>query len=1110
MSLSRIALFVFSSVLAFAQAPQVGSQQLNQLRYRYIGPVGNRVISVAGIPGNPNIYYVGAASGGIFKTTDGGTEWQPIFDSQEVSSVGSLAVAPSDPNTVWAGTGETFIRSHISVGNGIYRSTDAGKTWTHSGLEKTGRIGRIVIDPRNSDIVLACALGHAYGPQPERGIFRTADGGKTWQHVLFVDQNTGCSDIAMDANNPRILYAGMWQLELHTWARYSGGPGSGLYKSTDGGLTWTHLTGHGLPNSPVGKIAVAIAKKTSRVYAMIETGDGVPLDGKPTQRGQLWRSDNAGDSWEILSYDRQLMGRAAYYSRCAVSPDNENEIFFLTSAFSRSIDGGRTVSQMASPGGDNHDMWIDPTDGDRLVVANDHGIGVTVNRGRTFARFQFPVGQMYHVTVDNQIPYFVYGNEQDSSSFRGPSNSLSAGRGGGGGGFAPPEPGSQIPGAEVPDIAGGGRGGRGGRGGAAAGAAAPSGSPIPRSAWHSVTGGESGFATPDPVDPNIIWSSSSGNGSEGGIVTVYDERNHQARHVEIWPEHVGGATAAEVKYRFNWEFPLLISPNDHNKVYAGSQFVHMTTDQGHSWKIISPDLTRNDKSRMGFSGGLTGDNIGVEYAGVVFALAESPKEAGVIWAGTNDGLVQVTRDGGQHWTNVTANIPGLPEWGTVSNIEASRFDAGTAYITVDLHQVNNRDPFVYRTVDYGKTWTKIVNGISPSMLSYAHCVREDPVRKGLLFLGTENAIYVTFDDGEHWQALQSNLPHAPVYWIAIQPHFHDLVLATYGRGFWILDDITPLEQMTTPALSSDAYLFAPRDAYRFRNATQSEAMPNDPTVGQNPPYGAPLDYYLKSAPQGPVRMSIVDSSGRTVRTLTARPEAGINRVWWDLRFEPTHEIRLRTLATNAPEVTLNAQGWRPAPGERRMSLLAPPGTYTVKLTVNGKDYTQPLKLIKDPHSNGTEGDIQIQTKMMTSLSGTMNTMADAVNQLESLRAQLLELKSALGTEEASAPIRSAADQLSDKLIAVEGELIQLKSTGRGQDDVRFSPKLISKISYLASGVESSDYQPTTQQVAVHDELKEQAGVQQQHLKLLLEKELADFNNLLRQRNVPNVISNNLP
>ena len=1074
-----LAASIFTVSLAMAQSPTISSEKLNQMRYRYIGPVGNRVIAAAGIPGDPNVYYIGAASGGIFKTTDGGTRWDPIFDGQPVSSVGSLALAATDPNIIWAGTGETFIRSHISVGAGIYKSTDAGKTWTLTGLEKTGRIGRVLIDPHDPEIVFACALGHAYGPQPERGVFRTTDGGRNWQQVLKVDENTGCSDMAMDPANPRILYAGMWQLEMHTWGRNSGGPGSGLFKSTDGGATWRRLTGHGLPNPPVGKIAVAIAKRSSRVYALIETGDGVPLDGKPTQRGQLWKTDDGGDRWDLVSYDRQLQGRAAYYTRCAVSPDNENEIYFLTAAFSKSIDGGKSLANLSAvPGGDNHDMWIDPTNGDRMIVANDGGIGITVNRGHTWNRVQFPIAQLYHVTVDNQIPYFVYGNKQDGSSYRGPSNSLSA--------F--------------------GFGGGGGPGGEEAANRPPVGSPISRSVWHPVTGGESGFATPDPIDNNIIWSTASGSGSVGGIVTVFDERNRQARNVEIWPELTSGATAAEVKYRFNWEFPLAISPHDHNRVYAGSQFVHVTTDAGNSWKIISPDLTRNDKSRMGFSGGLTGDNIGVEYAGVVFAIAESPKQAGLIWAGTNDGLVQITRDGGKNWTNVTANIPGLPEWGTVSNIEASRYDAGTAYITVDLHQVNNRDPFIYRTNDYGKTWTLITSGIPHSMLSYAHCVREDPVRRGLLFAGTENAIYVSFNDGASWQALQSNLPHAPVYWIAIQEHFHDLVIATYGRGFWIMDDITPLEKMTPQIADAPATLLPPRDVYRFRVATQPESMPNDPTAGQNPPYGAVINYYLKSAPQAPVQLSIVDASGGVVRKLNAATQPGLQRVWWDLRFAQSNQMKLRTSPEYAPDITLSSDGWRPYPGEQRLSLLAPPGTYTVKLTVDGKDYSEPLKVIKDPHSNGSEGDIQVQTKLLTSLSGQLNNVVAAVNQIESLRAQLADLKSALGGADDTASMRTAADQLNGKLIEIEGKLIRLQTTGRGQDGVRWTPQLSEKISYLANEVESSDFQPTTQQVAVHDELKEQAATYQQRLKLLLEKEVADFNRMLRQRNVPNIIA----
>jgi photosystem II stability/assembly factor-like uncharacterized protein len=1044
----RFATLAAIAALAYGQP---AADSFSQLRFRYIGPVGNRVIAAMGVPGDPNIYYAGTASGGIFKTTDGGVRWDPIFDGQPVSSVGSLAIAASDPNIVWAGTGETFIRSHISVGAGIYRSLDAGKTWALMGLEKTGRIGRVLVDPRNPDIVFACALGHAYGPQPERGVFRTTDGGKTWEQVLTVDQNTGCSDIAMDPNNPHVLLAGMWQLQLTTWNRTSGGPGSGLFKSTDGGATWKRLTGHGLPSPPVGKVGVAIAKRGSRVYALVETGDGVPLDGKtdgkPTQRGQLWRSDDLGDNWQLVSYDRQLQGRAAYYTRCAVSPDNENEIYFMSAAFSRSLDGGRTITNtLSAPGGDNHDLWIDPTNGDRLAVANDGGFSISVNRGRTWNRVQLPIAQLYHVTVDNQIPYFVYGNKQDGSSYRGPSNSLSGGRGGGGEGETPAE-----------ETAG--RGTPGGQ--------------INRGAWHPVTGGESGFATPDPVDPNIIWSTASGSGSVGGIVTLFDERNHQARHVEIWPEQTSGSPAADLKYRFNWEFPLAISPHDHHKVYAGSQYVHVTTDGGHTWKLISTDLTRNDKTRQQFSGGLTGDNIGVEYAGVVFAIAESPKEPGLIWAGTNDGLVQLTRDGGKTWTNVTANLPGLPEWGTVSNIEASRYNAGTAYLTVDLHQVNNRDPFIYKTADYGKTWMLITDGIAHSMLSYAHCVREDPVRRGLLYVGTENGLYVSFNDGESWQPLQNNLPHAPVYWIAVQEHFHDLVLATYGRGFWILDDLTPLQQVAPQDAAT--HLFTPRDAYRFRFTTQPEAMPNDPTAGENPPYGASINYALKSAPQGNVKIDIVDAGGRTVRTFSgAAKQVGLNRIWWDLRFTPTHQMRLRTSPDFAPEVTLNAEGWRPAPGERRISLLAPSGTYTVKLTVDGKEYTQPLKVLKDPHSDGTDTDIQTQTRLMTSLADQTNALVDAVNQIESLRAQIINLKAALGSDENATAIRSSADQLNSKLVEIEGALIQLKATGRGQDTVRWPPGLLSKIGYLASGVDSSDYPPTTQQVAVHDELNEQA------------------------------------
>jgi hypothetical protein len=1059
-------------LLAQSDPSRPGFDPYRELRWRYIGPTGNRVTSVAGVPGDPLIYYAGAASGGIFKTIDGGIHWQPIFDDQPVASIGSLAVAPSDPNVVWAGTGEPFIRSNISVGQGIYKSTDAGKTWTLAGLDKTGRIARIAIDPSNPNTVMACALGHAYGPQPERGVFRTIDGGRTWERTLFVDENTGCSDMAMDPRNPRIVFAGMWQVEIHTWGRDSGGPGSGLFMSRDGGVTWKRLgpvlsdarattrasgvEGNGLPTRPVGRVAVTIAHSNpNRVYAMIETGDGVPWNGKDTDRGQIWRSENGGDTWRMINTDRNAMGRAHYYSRMGIATDNENETYYLTAAFSKSIDGGATLvaqNGASSPGGDNHDMWIDPGNSNRIAVANDGGVSLSVTRGQSWHRIQLPIAQMYHVTTDNEVPYNVYGNEQDDPSYRGPSNSRT--------GFG-----------------------------------------ISRSMWHAVGGGESGWATPDPVDANIVWSSASGSGTVGGIVVRYEEGRRQARNVEVWPDQANGVPA-DLKYRFVWTMPLTISPHDRNRIYVGSQHVHQTIDGGQSWQVISPDLTLNDKSRQQSSGGLTPDNIGVEYAGVVFAIAESRLEKGLIWAGTNDGLVQLTRDAGQAWTNVTSNIPNLPAWGTVSNIEPSRYAAGTAYITVDFHQVNNRDPFVYKTADYGRTWKAITNGIPRSMLSYAHCVREDPVRRGLLYLGTENGVYVTFDDGENWQPLQNNLPRAPVYWLTVQEQFNDLVIATYGRGFWILDDITPLQRMTPQVLASDAHLFAPQPAWRFRDITDSVSMNDDPTAGQNPAYGATINYVLKSPPSGNVTITIADQKGQIIRTLNGTKSAGLNRVTWDLNGEPTTQVKLRTSPLYAPDVQVGPQGWRPGGGQ--MTILQPPGTYTVKLAAAGRELSQPLVVKKDPHSAGTEAEIQQQVKTLEELRRDVETTAGMVNQIEWVRGQLQGIQRLVETPR-DADVRAGAEALEQTLMAVEGTLIELRSTGRGQDGVRWGSKLLGKINYLANGLASGDHRPTAQQLEVqklHEERIAAAGAQ---VDTIIGKDLAAFNQLLRGRNLPIIV-----
>jgi len=1040
----------------------VDIQELSSLRYRHIGPVGNRVSAVSGVVGDPLVYYAGAASGGIWKSEDGGEYWRPIFDDQPDHAIGALAVSLSDPNVIWAGTGEPHIRSNVSVGTGVYKSTDAGETWRHMGLASPIRTSRIVIHPTNSDIVYVSVLGHAHGPQRERGIFRTQNGGATWEQVLFVDENTGASSLEMDPNNPRILFAGMWQVTVNTWGRESGGPGSGIFMSRDGGDTWTKLEGNGLPTLPVGKVDVCLTPADSRrVYALIETGDGVPWHGQETESGELWRSDDGGYNWQLMTHDRNLGGRTGYYNNCVVLPDDPDEVFFLTAAFVHSIDGGRTGTPLVGrqrPGGDYHDMWIDPLNGDRMIVGNDGGTAVSLNRGQTWHRVQLPIAQMYHVTVDTKIPYNVYGNRQDGPSTMGPSNSRT--------GF------------------GGGN--------------------IPRGMWHSVGGGESGFATPDPVQPDIVWSSASGSGARGGIVVRYDERTRQFRNVEVWPESTGGWPAEELRYRFQWTFPLLISPHDHNTVYVTSQSVHRTTNGGQTWDVISPDLTTNDKSRQGISGGLTPDNIGVEYCCVIYAFDESPVEQGVFWAGSNDGLVHVSRDNGETWDNVTDNIPNLPPDGVVRGLDASRYEAGKAYIAIEHHQQGNFEPHVYKTDNYGRSWRKIINGIEDSDLGYVRAIHEDPVRPGLLYLGTENALYVSLDDGVNWQSLMTNLPASPIYGIVVQEHFNDLVVGTYGRGFWVLDDITPLQQLTPEIALSDAHLFEPRDAYRFQPVTPPMSMPNDPSDGEDPAYGASINYWLGNGVSGPVSIRILDGDGNVVRVLSGSTKAGLNRVMWDLRGEGTTQIKMRTSPLYADWVELNEERWRPAGGG--FSILSPPGIYTVVMEVGGREFMATVNVLKDPSSTGTDADIAAQTEMLRDLQADFNSTANMVNQIEWLRRQLTDLRMVLVDQEGTDDLVGAADALQSQLIDIEENLIQLRLTGTGQDGVRYPAKVVGRLRHLVGGVSVGDFRPTDSAREVHLILEERIERWRVALDEFLDEELPAFNQMIQSHDLPPIIS----
>ena len=1023
--------------------------------YRFVGPEGNRITSVAGVNGDQFVYYAGAASGGLWKTTDGGIHWKPIFDGQPVSSIGSVAVAPSDANVVWVGTGEPFIRSHISVGWGMFKSTDAGATWQRAGLENSGRISRIAIDPRDPERVLVAVLGYAYGPQSDRGVYRTTDGGKSWEKVLFVNDSTGAADVIMDPTNPRILYASMWQIELHTWGRESGGAGSGIWKSTDGGTTWKRLTGSGLPTRQVGKIQLAMsAANPQRVYAEIETGDGAPWHGRETDSGHLFRSDDAGATWTMVNPDHQMAGRTAYYDRLGVTPDNADEAYFLAASWTKTLDGGRTMidpPQAETPAGDHHDIWFDARNGNRFIVSHDGGVSITQNRGKSWLRVSFPVAQMYHVTVDDRVPYWLYGNRQDGPSAAGPSN---------------PKYGVMYGEEEG----------------------------IPPGIWRTVGGGESGWATPDPVDTNVVWSSGSGFGAGGGIVSLYDWATDIAHEVEVWPALTVGWPAESLKVRVVWDPPLTISPHDHNKVYVGSQFVYVTTDRGVHWKTISPDLTRNDRSRGGFSGGLTPDNIGVEYAGVVKAIAESPKQKGLIWVGTNDGLVQLSKDDGATWTNLTANISGLLNWGTISNIEPSRFDAGTAYLTVDGHQVNNRDPWVYKTTDFGKTWTLITTGLAKTPLSYAHVVREDPRRRGLLYLGTEGGLYVSFDDGAHWQSFQSDLPHAPVYWLTVQERFNDLVVATYGRGFYIVDDISPLRSYAPELASKDVHLFAPRATYRFRSTEWPFSTPDHGTsvFGETPPYGAAITFLAKSAAKNDsASITVADASGAVVRTFKAPVHAGLNRTWWDLTGEKTLEARIRVSPLYAPWVKVGVEGV-PAPGLQPYRILQPPGKYTVTVTLGGKSASQPLDVLKDPASGGSEADITSQMALLRSIVADIDTASAVINAIEVVRGQIALQKAQAPKDAKGAALSAAVDSLDKKLLACEWQLRNVRVTGRGQDANRSPVRVAERLVYLAGTVGNSDQAPTVAMRDVAKELHDQLYAAKACADALMAKEVAAF------------------
>ncbi len=1013
-----LAPFLFVS-LAAAQAPDPAHLR-GGLQWRTIGPDGNRLSAVVGEWGNPDVLYFGAASGGIWKSEDGGIGWAPIFDDQDAASISALAVSPSRPGHVWAGTGETFIiRPALAMGNGIYRSTDAGKSFRHMGLEATGRIARILVHPTDPNLVYACALGHSYTPQPERGVYRTRDGGETWELVLHVDQDTGCSDLSMDLKHPERLVAGMWQLRIDTDGLRSGGPGSGVHRTADGGDTWERLSGagKGLPGGadhPLGKIAVGIAPSDpERWYALVE-------DASPA----LYRSDDGGDSWRLMMQHHDLAERAPYYVRLAVDSRDADRVYFASVLFSTTVDGGRTLVETSyRAGGDNHDVWVDPLLADRILVGHDGGGSISTNRGDSWRRIVLPVAQMYQVSVDDRIPYRVYGNRQDGYSYRGPSRT-----------------------------AGGG---------------------IPLGLWQGVGGCETGWATPEPANDAIVWS-----GCYDGGLEIYDERTGHTRDVRVWPEASYGWAPADVKVRWHWNFPMVLSRHEPGTTWVGSQFVHRSRDRGQSWETISPDLTTNDKSRQQDSGGITIDNLYTFDGAVLFALAESPLAAGQLWAGSVDGRLHVTTDGGANWRDLSDRVPGLDVESWVRFIEPGRHDPQTAYVAVARHQSGDFRPHILRTRDLGETWERVGDGIPSSPFSFVHVVREDPRRSGMLYAGTDNQVWASLDDGGAWFSLRLSMPPAPIYGIQVQERFDDLVVATYGRGFYILDGIGPLRELADPPTEGIRAFDAPT-AWRFLPTQSIKTEPGSLVTGRNPPYGAAISWWT-AGEGGPASIEIRNGEGELVRTLQAAAKPGLSRTHWDLRHEAPRRATLRTRPPDRDWVRLGEDGERDLrtwdldifPGYR--GALVPPGEYTARITVGEDTAETRLTVAADPKSAGTPESILAKHRFLRGIHAQLDELADMVNEIEWIRREIEGVRERHEGQEAFAAILESAGELLGTAIAIEGRLVDVELTGSREDAFRAPIRLFGRLGALANdaGWDGADFAPTDQQEEVHGILTE--------------------------------------
>ncbi len=1060
----------------------VDSAVRGSLVWRCIGPHrGGRVVAVTGHAADPMTYWFGACAGGVWKTTDGGTNWENCSDGYlNVSAVGAIQVAPSDPNVLYIGTGETAVRGNVSHGDGVYKSTDGGASWRNVGLAETRHIGRIRIHPTDPNTVWVAALGHPFGPNEERGIYKTTDGGATWRKVLYRSADAGAIDLSIDPHNPRILYASLWEMRRNFWSLTSGGEGSGLFKSTDGGETWAEITRNpGLPTGIIGKIGVAVSPAQSgRVWALVESEDGA-----------VFRSDDGGATWQRQSEQGPLRWRAWYYMHIFADPQNADTVYILNGGAFKSTDGGKNFVSFPTPHGDNHDLWIDPTNPKRMIEGNDGGATVTYNGGLSWSTlYNQPTAQFYHVITDKQTPYRLFGSQQDNTALSLPSFS-------------------------------------------------PHGAITELEQWEP-GGGESGYIAVHPKNPQVIFGGAIGSGFGNGRLIRYDHATGQKRNITVWPDVAGmGNGAKELKYRFQWTFPIMFSPHDTDALYVTSNVVHRSRDEGQSWEVVSPDLTRNDTTKMEPSGGpITRDNTGAEVYGTIFAFVESAHEAGVFWAGSDDGLIHLSRDGAKTWQNVTPED--LPEWTLVSMIEPSPHDAGTVYIAATRYKLDQYRPMLFKTNDYGQTWTIINSGLPADAIT--RVVREDPARRGLLYCGTETGVFVSFDDGGRWQPLAGNLPNVPVHDLLIEGS--DLIAATHGRSFWILDDLSPVRELAAGiGDGTAAHLFTPRDTlrlkaykgfgadpgpamsyrmagtlvitYRKHTAPDGTVTEQYINVGENPPDGVIVSYYLAEKPAKPVLLTFKDANGAVIRTFSSKAEkptptgdtaaatggegdegqdvpenqgpfipaaAGLNRFVWNLRYPDAIKVEGDS-----------------ATSEALAGPLAVPGTYTATLTTGDTAQMATFAVLPDPRLAATQADLEAQRDFLLAIRDKLSETQTGILTLRTIRAQAAAWEKRL-TDNGHSDLRDAAKSLREKAQGVEDMLIQAKA----DDPRQFPIALNAKLAFLASFVGQADGAPPQQTREVFADLDKRITAQLRLLDDITEADLPAFNRKVREADTP--------